>query len=84
MSRGSLKQVTWGLHPQKVRYLETGTTRTLTIAPFPKIYGAVIWYSNVCKIVTEGPQLPKILYKIVQSLKFSEDCKIIMKDCNLV
>ena len=31
----------------------------------------------------EGPQLPKILYKIVQSLKFSKDCKIVMKDCNL-
>ena len=28
----------------------------------------------------EGPQLPKILYKIVQSSKY---CKIVMKDCNL-
>ena len=33
--------------------------------------------------ISEGPQLPKILYKIVQSLKFSKDCKIVMKDCNL-
>ena len=29
---------------------------------------------------SEGPQLPKILYKILQ---FSKDCKIVMKDCNL-
>ena len=27
----------------------------------------------------EGPQLPKILYKIVQSFKFGEDCKIVKK-----
>ena len=32
----------------------------------------------------EGPQLPNILYKIVQSLKFSKDCKIVMKDYNHV
>ena len=31
----------------------------------------------------KGPQLPKILYKIVQSLKFGEDCNIVTKDCNL-
>ena len=28
-----------------------------------------------------GPKLKKILYKIVQSLNFNKDCKIVMKDC---
>ena len=35
-------------------------------------------------ISIEGLQLTKILYKMVQSLKFSKDCKIAMKDCNLI
>ena len=34
-------------------------------------------------VAIEGPKLLKILYKIVQCLKFSKDCKIAMKDCNL-
>ena len=41
--------------------------------------------AGATSLVSEGPQLrlPKILYKIVQSLKFSKDCKIVMKNCNL-
>ena len=39
--------------------------------------------NNVACVSLEGLQLPKILYKIVQSLKFSKVCKIVMKDCNL-
>ena len=36
-------------------------------------------------VVIEGPAtvLPKILYKIVQSLKFGKDSKIITKHCSL-
>ena len=33
---------------------------------------------------TRGPQLPKILHKIVQSLKFSKDCKIVTSPKHLL
>ena len=33
--------------------------------------------SSACSVITEGPKLPKILYKIVQSLKFSKDENIL-------
>ena len=34
-------------------------------------------------IKVRGSATPKILHKIVQSLKFGEDCKIVTTDCNL-
>ena len=30
---------------------------------------------------SRGPQLLKILYKIVQSSGIFQDCKVVMKDC---
>ena len=44
---------------------------------FPKLESRYRCWSEL-----RGPSLPKILYKIVQSLKSGEDCKIVTKDCN--
>ena len=47
--------------------------------------GARLWRRYYLRSKPRGPQLPKTLYKIVQSLKFREAyCKIVTKDYNLV
>ena len=46
--------------------------------------GARLW-RLLSTVEPRGPQLPKTLYKIVQSLKFREAyCKIVTKDYSLV
>ena len=45
--------------------------------PRIKIFGGTIFFLT-------GPQLPKILYEIVQSLKFSKDCKIVTSPKHLL